>query len=145
MNVKELTLWYTFTDVNVKNYFGCKLPTTIQTNVSVSEIETDSTLLGWSRIDVKAYLNERVETEAIMHCILSCPEIHQLICFQHVQIFHAKRRFSLPLKKIWSKAPTVKAHKTNQPVLIYFEQSFSLKISLCLWQYMLQKIFLWRT
>ena len=107
MNVKELTLWYTFTDVNVKNYFGCKLPTMIQTNVSVSEIETDSTLLGWSRIDVKAYLNERVETEAIMHCILSCPEIYQLICFQHVQIFHAKRRFSLPLKKIWSKTPTV--------------------------------------
>ena len=45
MNLKELTQWYTFTDVNVKNYFGRKLRTTIHT--IVSEIETDAPLPDW--------------------------------------------------------------------------------------------------
>lgn len=51
MNLKELKQWYTFTDVNVKNYFDRILRTTIHTNES--ETETDAPLLHWSRVDVK--------------------------------------------------------------------------------------------
>ena len=51
MNLKELKQWYTFTDVNVKNYFDRILRTTIHTNES--ETETDAPLLDWSRVDVK--------------------------------------------------------------------------------------------
>ena len=62
-----------FTNANIRNYFGGKLTTTIHTNVS--EIETDASLPDWSTVEVKAYLNERVETVVIMHTTLCCPKI----------------------------------------------------------------------
>ena len=40
-------------------YFSRKLTITIHTNIS--KIETDAPLPDWSRVDVKAYLNDRAE------------------------------------------------------------------------------------
>ena len=89
MNLKELKQWYTFTDVNVKNYFDRILRTTIHTNES--ETETDALLLDWSRVDVKATeLNERKQRpEYFRPCAASKKQMHQLICFWHVQILNA--------------------------------------------------------
>ena len=72
-NLRELTQWHTFTNVNAKNYLDGRLAITTHTNVS--EIETDAPLLDWPRVDVKAYLNERTEAEAIMDPTLCCSEI----------------------------------------------------------------------
>ena len=64
-NLKELTLWYTFTEVKIKNYFECELTFTIHTNVR--KTETDAPLPDCLRVDVKSYLIKKAEGQVIIH------------------------------------------------------------------------------
>ena len=72
-NLKELTLWYTFTEVKIKNYFECELTFTIHTNVR--KTETDAPLPDCLRVDVKSYLIKKVEGQVIIHPTLCWTKI----------------------------------------------------------------------
>lgn len=69
--------------------------TTIHTNVS--EIETDASLPDWSTVEVKAYLNERVETVVIMHTTLCCPKIINA----SFDLFPTWKKYFIPKEKCY--------------------------------------------
>ena len=95
-----------FKDVNLKSYFGRKLKTTINTNVS--EIETDTPLSDWWRVDGKAYLYERAETRGHNASDVVLPRNNPSIdLFTACLSILCKKKIVIVHRENWSDVSTV--------------------------------------
>ena len=63
--LKELSVWCTFTDINVKNYFGIKLTTT-SLSTAEEHVTPDKLQVNWESVDIKFYEKHEVDTEKVM-------------------------------------------------------------------------------
>lgn len=71
--LKELSVWYMCTDVNMKNQIGIKLTTT---SLSTAEecATADKLQVNWESVDIEFFEQHRVDSEKVMHSTICCPE-----------------------------------------------------------------------
>ena len=65
-DLQELSTWYCFTNVNLKDYFGAKLSSTTLTNVTPVK---SCKKLDWESIDITFYEQHKIHTQAKLCCL----------------------------------------------------------------------------